>query len=238
MYIDSIRIKSGFPKQNVYPFNIPVLQAGSQVHFQSSVCFFVGENGSGKSALLDAISRKAGLLPWGGSKTHRAHHNTYETQLSTYLEITWKKRKQYGFYFRAEAFFNFAASLDDILLDDPERGQYYGGGSLNTQSHGESFLSFFRGYSFQLDGLYLLDEPESALSPKNQVEFVKILTQSGENKQYIIATHSPVLLACPNSQIMTFDTPQISQVSYKETEAYKFYREYLETPERFLRTDE
>ncbi len=115
-----------------------------------------------------------------------------------------RSRHPYGFHFRAETFFNFASSLDDIFLDDPARDQYFGGRSLNTLSHGESFLSFFRGYSFQLDGLYLLDEPEAGLSPQNQAEFINIIRESiaRGNRQYIIATHSPIMLGCPEAQIL------------------------------------
>ena len=176
MYLKSVRINGkGFPTLTQFPFNVPVFQQTEEIEFTSPVVFLTGQNGSGKSAFLDAIARKGGLLPWGGSKIHRVHGNPHETQLANYMKLALSPRHPYGFHFRAEAFFNFAASIDDILMDDPGRDQYYGGGSLNVLSHGESFLAFFRGYSFQLDGLYLLDEPEAALSPQNQVEFVRII---------------------------------------------------------------
>ncbi len=137
--------------------------------------------------------------------------------------------RPYGFYFRAEAFFNFASSLDDIITDDPGRERYFGGKSLNTLSHGESFLAFFQSYCFLLDGLYLLDEPEAALSPENQVEFVKILQKNmmNGNKQYIIATLSPIILACPDAQILSFDHETISPISYEESSPYRFYRDFF-----------
>ena len=238
MYLKSLAIESPrFPTRDLFPFNIRVLQNTERIDFSSPIAFFVGENGSGKSALLDAIGRKCGFLPWGGSKVHRAHENPYETQLANYVRPTFDPKHKYGFHFRSETFFNFASSLDDILLDDPARDKYYGGGSLNVLSHGESFLSFFKGYSFQLDGLYLLDEPESALSPPNQVKFVRILLDSlsNGNKQYIIATHSPVILACPEAQILGFDTPGIQNIDYNETSAYKFYMQFLNDPEQFLK---
>ncbi|MBI4964126.1 MAG: AAA family ATPase [Desulfomonile tiedjei] len=238
MYLKSVAIESGsFPTRDRFPFNIRVFQQTERIDFSSRVAFFVGENGSGKSALLDAIGRKSGFLPWGGSKVHRAHDNPFETRLANHISLTLNSRHKYGFHFRAETFFNFASSLDDILLDDPARDKYYGGGSLNVLSHGESFLSFFKGYSFQLDGLYLLDEPESALSPPNQIEFVRIIMDSlnNGNKQYIIATHSPIILACPEAQILAFDTPSIQTIDYNQTAAYRFYAKFLDDPGQFLK---
>jgi len=197
----------------------------------------VGRNGSGKSALLDAVARRAGFLPWGGSKIHRVHNNPFETRLADHITLHLDPKHLYGFHFRAEAFFNFAGSLDDILMDDPAREKYFGGGSLNVLSHGESFQAFFKGYSFQLDGLYLIDEPEAALSPEGQLEFVRTILGSIENgnKQYLIATHSPIIMGCPGSQILGFDDPPIRPQRYTETRHYTFYREFLDDPKRFFR---
>ncbi len=239
MYLKSLSIDSErFPVYDQFPFNLRIFQQTQRVDFTSPVTFLTGQNGSGKSAFLDAIARKGGFLPWGGSKIHRAHHNPYETQLANFMKLKFDPRHPYGFHFRAEAFFNFAGSLDDILLEDPGRDEYYGGGSLNVLSHGESFLAFFRGYSFQLDGLYLLDEPEAALSPQNQVEFVRIILDAVKNgsKQYIIATHSPIILGCPDSQILAFDTPPIRSVEYQDTGSYAFYESFLADPARFFGT--
>lgn len=239
MYLKSIVIRGeAFPTCDQFPFNIQTLRETERVEFSSPITFFVGPNGSGKSALLDAMARKGGFLPWGGSKIHRVHENPYETKLADHITLNLNPRHPYGFHFRAEAFFNFAGSLDDILLDDPARDKYYGGGSLNVLSHGESFLSFFRGYSFQLDGLYLMDEPEAALSPESQVEFVKILLGSTKNghKQYVIATHSPIIMGCPGGQVLRFGDPPIRPVKYTETGHYKFYRDFLGNPEKFFRT--
>lgn len=236
MYLKSVTINNDFPIRVKFPFNIPAFQKTESLEFNKPVVFFVGENGSGKSALMDAIARKSGFLPWGGSKTHRVHDNQYETQLANYLTLKFDPRHRYGFHFRAEAFFNFAASLDDMILDDPARREYFGGSSLNTLSHGESFLSFFRGYSFQLNGLYLLDEPEAALSPRNQLRFVQMIRENVKSakKQYIIATHSPIILGCPNSQIFAFDDPPIREIPFTKTGSYLFYKEFLDNPEDFL----
>ncbi len=239
MYLKQIRInRRRFPTQDLFPFNVPAFQDSDRIDVSSRVTFFVGENGSGKSTLLDAIARKIGFLPWGGSKTHRSHENPYETQLANHIDLVFEPRHRYGFHFRAEAFFNFASSLDDMILDDPGREKYYGGKSLNVLSHGESFLTFFKGYSFQLDGLYLIDEPEAALSPQNQVEFVRLIheTRNFSNKQYIIATHSPIILGCPGGHILTFDTPSIQPIEYSQTASYVFYKNFLSAPKRFFQT--
>lgn len=238
MYLRSLEIHGDrFPTSEWFPFNIPVLRRTCRVDFLSPIAFFTGDNGTGKSALLDAIARKGGFLPWGGTKIHRAHHNPYETQLANHMALGLSPRHPYGFHFRAEAFFNFASSLDDILLDDPKRDKYYGGGSLNVISHGESFLAFFRGYSFQLDGLYLLDEPEAALSPRNQVELTQLILDavSGGRKQYIIATHSPIMLGCPGAQILSFDYGSIQTVDYTSTSSYNFYKDFIGDPSKFFK---
>ena len=237
MYLKSVAIDSdAFPTRDRYPFNIPLFQTTKRVDLASPITFLVGKNGSGKSALLDAIARKTGLLPWGGTKTHRVHENPFETQLANYISVDLEKRHSYGFHFRAEAFFNFACSLDDIILDDPARDNYFGGKSLNVISHGESFLAFFRSYNFQLAGLYLLDEPEAALSPQNQLEFVQVLLDSIRNgdKQYIVATHSPIIMGCPGATILNFDAPIVEQVEFTRTTHYEFYRDFLNDPSKFF----
>jgi len=237
MYIKSIEIDGdGFPEEDLFPFNVKALRDTKRIDINSPIAFLVGDNGSGKSALLDGLARKGGFLPWGGTKIHRVHDNPYETKLADYLTLHLNTRHPYGFHFRAEAFFNFAATLDDVLMDDPARDRYYGGGSLNVLSHGESFLSFFGGYSFQLDGLYLIDEPEAALSPAAQVEFARLVLDTSRkgNKQYIIATHSPIIMGCPGAQILDFDHPPIRTIEYTRTRHYTFYRDFLEHPERFF----
>jgi predicted ATPase len=237
MYIKAIVVNSeAFPARDLYPFHIRSLRQTSRIDISSPVAFLVGPNGSGKSALLDAIARKSGFLPWGGSKIHRIHGNPYETKLADYLTLVTDSARPYGFHFRAEAFFNVAGMLDDVLVDDPGRKEYYGGGSLNVLSHGESFLSFFGSYNFRLDGLYIIDEPEAALSPQGQLEFVKMLADSLENgnKQYIIATHSPIIMGWPRGQILSFDDPPIRTVKFDETPHYRFYRDFLQDPGRFF----
>ena len=146
MYLKAITIASNqFPALDAFPFNLEIFRNTNHVEISSPITFFVGRNGSGKSALLDAVARRAGFLPWGGSKIHRVHNNPFETRLADHITLHLDPKHLYGFHFRAEAFFNFAGSLDDILMDDPAREKYFGGGSLNVLSHGESFQAFFKG---------------------------------------------------------------------------------------------
>jgi predicted ATPase len=237
MYLKAITFRTNeFPARDVYPFNIGVFQSTDRIELTSPVTILVGQNGSGKSALLDAIARKSGLLPWGGHKMHRSHGNPYESQLANYISLFFDPRHPYGFHFRAEAFFNFAASLDDIILDDPNRDRYFGGKSLNVLSHGESFLAFFKSYSFQLDGLYLIDEPEAALSPRNQLAFVRTVREAlcTGGRQYLIATHSPIVMACPGACVLNFDGPRIERTGYRDSGHFQFYKDFLENPECFF----
>lgn len=238
MYLKSVRINSAaFPKSDTFPFNVDSIAFSETIDLNSRLVFFLGENGSGKSTLLDALARKCGLLPWGGSKTHKVHGNPYETSLANYIKIEKNSRPRYGFHFRAEAFFNYASSVDDILMDDPGRAGYFGGKSLNTVSHGESFLELFNSYTCSLDGLYIFDEPEAALSPQNQVELLNLLADKEihkKNQQYIIATHSPILLACPSALILDFDNIPVKPVSYKQTNHFNFYRSFMQDPEAFI----
>lgn len=240
MFLKTIHVDPGdFPCRDRYPFNVRSLSQRATLELCSGITMFTGQNGAGKSTFLDSLAMKTGLLPWGGTKTHSSHSNPYEAQLSKYISVEWVRRKPYGFYFRAEAFFNFACSLDDILNADPARSAFFGGSSLNMRSHGESFLNFFKGYSFSLDGLYLIDEPEAALDPQNQVEFVKTLVSNSKkgDKQYIISTLSPLVLACPGAQIFNFDDAGISSISWRESYSYRFYQEFLSDPQAFLTKD-
>jgi predicted ATPase len=188
----------------------------------------VGENGSGKSTLLEAITKKCGYMMWGKIKRHISHDNPYETRLSDFIQITWADDSVPGSLFRAETFRDFADFLDDVAMCDPGRLQYHGGHILNTLSHGESILSYFGGRC-QIKGLYLLDEPESAFSPTTQIQFLKLLheIEAQGHAQFIIATHSPILLAYPGAQIFSFDASRIQEIGYEDTVHYKLYKQFF-----------
>ena len=162
---------------------------------------------------------------WG---TGEHHHNPYETRLSDYITISWANGGVPGSLFRAETFRDFADFLDDVAICDPGRLKYHGGRILNTLSHGEAILTYFSG-RYHIKGLYLLDEPETALSPSSQVRFLKVLHKLEEagHAQFIMATHSPILLAYPGAQLLNFDSPSIEEVEYEETDHYKLYKQFF-----------
>ena len=236
MHLTSVRVESEcFPAWGHYPFTIPTLRQAAELRFRGMVTFFVGENGTGKSTLLDAITRKCGIHIWDKRRRHLAHKNPYETKLADYVTVTWSNGGVPGSLFRAETFREFADFLDDVALCDPGRLKYHGGKLLNTLSHGEAILSYFSG-RYQIRGLYLLDEPEAALSPTSQVRFLKILQQleAGGLAQFIIATHSPILLAYPGAQIYSFDQARIEEVDYEDTAHFRLYQQFFTDRSAFL----
>ncbi len=229
MYLLKVEIHSErYPSRRCYPFNIPVLRATPELIFRRPVAFFVGENGSGKSTLLDAITRKCGVAIWDKPRRHLAHNNPYEDRLADYISITWANGGAPGSLFRAETFRDLADFLDDVALCDPGRLPYHGGRILNTLSHGEGILSYLS-TRYRRRGLYFLDEPEAALSPTSQVEFLKVLRQveATGQAQFVIATHSPILLAYPGAQIFCFDGARIEEVAYEETAHYRLYKQFF-----------
>jgi len=229
MHLVKVTINSeDFPTDRFYPFDIPILRKTSELTFRRPVAFFVGENGTGKSTLLEAISRKCNIHIWHKPKRHIAHRNPYETRLADYITVTWANGRVPGSLFRAETFRDFADFLDDVALCDPGRLKYHGGRLLNTLSHGEGILSYFSG-RYHIAGIYLLDEPEAALSPASQIEFLKLLLrlEAAGHAQFIMATHSPILLAYPGAQIFNFDTPTVEEIEYEDTTHYKLYKQFL-----------
>jgi predicted ATPase len=229
MHLIKVRLKNeNYPTNRYYPFNIPILRDTSELTFRSPVAFFVGENGSGKSTLLEAITKKCGIHIWDKPKRHIAHQNPYETRLADYITVTWANGRVPGSLFRAETFREFSDFLDDVALCDPGRLKYHGGHILNMLSHGEAILSYFGG-RYHIKGLYILDEPEAALSPSSQLEFVRLLQQleAEGHAQFIMATHSPILLAHPGAQIFSFDSSRIEEVAYQDTTHYKIYKQFF-----------
>jgi predicted ATPase len=236
VHLIKVRIHSDhYPTDRIYPFNLPILRETPELTFRKPVVFFVGENGSGKSTLLEAITRKCGINLWDKPKRHLAHSNPYETKLADYITVTWSDGRVPGSLFRAETFYGFADFLDDVALCDPGRLKYHGGKLLNLLSHGEGILSYFSG-RYHIKGLYLLDEPESALSPSSQVAFLKLLQQleADGHAQFIMATHSPILLAYPGAQIFGFDSARIEEVEYEDTVHYKLYKQFFTDRTVFL----
>jgi predicted ATPase len=236
MYLSKVRINSDcYPTHRLYPFNIPILNKATELTFRRPVAFFVGENGSGKSTLLEAITKKCGVCIWDKPKRHVAHNNPYESRLADYITVTWSNGNVAGSLFRAEAFRDFSDFIDDVALCDPGRLKYHGGRILNTLSHGEGILSYFGG-RYRIKGIYFLDEPEAALSPASQIKLLNFLQQleAEGHAQFIIATHSPILLAYPGAQIFSFDSSRIEEVVYEDTTHYKIYKQFLADRTVFL----
>lgn len=237
MYLKKITLlKENIPSFHTYPFSIPVFKELHELNIKRTVTFFVGENGSGKSTLLEGIATQIGLNKAGGSQ-----HNSFEIEdtvssLADYLRLSWLPKISNGFFLRAETFYDFATYLNELQQENPDIDVFssYGGKSLHEQSHGESFLSLFKN-RFGKKGIYLLDEPEAALSPARQLALMKIihdLEKVGES-QFIIATHSPILLGYPNATILHFDD-SIHEIDYEDTEHYQLTKYFLNNREGML----
>jgi predicted ATPase len=229
MHIDTVSIHPDrFPVRDAYPFSVPALAETREIPIDSPVTFFMGENGSGKSTLLQAIARRCNMHIWGGPERARHRYNRHEEDLYRYISVRWTAGSVPGSFFSADIFRNFAQNLDEWASMDPGVLEYFGGASLLTQSHGESLMSFFRS-RYAIKGLYLLDEPETALSPRRCIELLAILRDMGRrgHAQFIVATHSPLLLACPGATIYCFDRAPIQRCTYEETDYFKVYREFL-----------
>jgi predicted ATPase len=233
-FLSSIQVNTSGVDNSVFPFSVPSLQNGVSLRLEKNVTFFVGENGTGKSTLLEAIANKCNFNLQGGNRNH--HYNIEEelTPLAKFMKLGWRVKTPYGFFMRAESYFNFAQYLDEMQKEDFKTLEPYGGKSLNEQSHGESFLSLFTN-KFD-DGLFLLDEPEAALSPQRQLTFLSIINELEQLgiAQFIIATHSPILLSYPGAEILNFDD-NIKPIAYEETEHFKLTKNFLNNPEAYLR---
>jgi predicted ATPase len=223
-----------------YPFAIPVIRSLSGIKFKSRVCFFVGENGSGKSTFLEAIAENIGFNREGGGR-HFSRETTASVQstspLSRALRLSWSKKLTTGFFLRAESFFNMATYLDELQTIDGRALDAYGGKSLHEQSHGQSFIALLENRFFR-QGFYLLDEPEAALSPQRQLSFLLLLRgllNGNPDIQFIIATHSPVILAYPESQILSFDGEHLTEIAYEESSPYNIVNGFLKDPKLYLR---
>jgi predicted ATPase len=226
---------SSFPTREHYPFNLTLLHQTSELSFTTPVTFFVGENGTGKSTFLKALAQKCEYQIWQDTERMRYLFNRYEEQLHKHIKIKWKDGSVPGSFFGSQIFQDFARFLDEWAANDPGILEYFGGKSLLTQSHGQSIITFFKA-RYKIKGLYLMDEPETALSPQSQLQLLKILkenTQDG-HAQFIIASHSPILLAYPGATIFSFDFSPVKTISYSETAYYRLYKDFLDHPASYL----
>jgi len=246
-----------------FPFTVPVIRALETLTLPGAVTFFVGENGSGKSTLLEAIGAAAGLPAVGSADLDADATLGAQRRLSSALRLIWSRRTARGFFLRAEDFFGFARRLsqmrsellrrlEELEVEYADRSAYAKGLAmgpvrrslaemeqrygvdLDANSHGESFLRLFQSRLVP-GGLYLLDEPEAPLSPQSQLGLMAMIAATiAQGGQFIIATHSPILMAYPGATIVSFDEVPASVVSYESLESVRLVREFLVAPERYL----
>jgi len=232
-------LQDSVPNKTEYPFSLAAVKNLTTLEFHPNVTFLVGENGSGKSTLMEAMAVRYGLNAEGGSKNFNFATEASHSALHNHIRIAKGiKAPQDSFFLRAESFYNVASNIDDLDAEPAGGGKirdYFGGKSLHEQSHGESFFSLFF-HRFRGEGIYLLDEPEAALSPKRQMALlVRMHELVGQNSQFIIATHSPILLSYPHSTLYHLSDKGYEKMNYKDTDHYAMYKTFLDNPEAMLR---
>ncbi|HEX8070395.1 MAG TPA: AAA family ATPase [Pyrinomonadaceae bacterium] len=259
IHLRSVQFKPGARKLAGYPFTLPLVQKGREFKFRAPVTFLVGENGSGKSTLLEALAAGVGSPTIGGADAARDETLRHAARLAAQMQFVWHKRTRRGFFLRAEDFFNFARRVNSMSQElEAMAAEYertltgYGlmrarglvlserralaekyGADADARSHGESFLNLFR-ERVTPGGLYLLDEPEAPLSPQRQLALLALLKQMvAQDAQFIIATHSPILMAFPAAVLLNFDRYPVRAVPYDQHVALT--RAFLNNPETFLR---
>lgn len=220
-------------KEECFPFTqLSFLAPNWSLDLGSAITILVGENGSGKSTLIEAIAKSAGFPALGGSQNHSPGTDRDYNSLALALRLSWLPKVSNGFFFRAESFFSLAGYIDDVA-----NLGFYGGRKMHQQSHGESFLALFKNrLESSARAIYLLDEPEVALSPTRQLAFLRILRQWQQSGQVqaIIATHSPILMALPGAELLSLDGGAIHPVRLDETEHYRVTRAFLADPDKAL----
>lgn len=230
-FLTQVGLKEEKIQPGVYPFTLPVIGDSLELKLTTPVTYLIGENGAGKSTLLEALAWAVGFNASGGHRDQSFAAGADGHTLGRALRMGWRQRVSSGFFLRAETFFNFATYLEEA----GSTFEAYGGKSLHRQSHGEAFLSLFS-QNFE-DGIFILDEPEAALSPQRQLAFLRILHELAEKKvaQFIIATHSPILLTLPGARVLSLDGGELREVDYRDTEHFRLTRDFLNAPKRYFK---
>ncbi|MFC0250718.1 AAA family ATPase [Massilia consociata] len=231
-YLAEIQLKPNAPLEPaVFPFTLPAIRTLDRLPLHPNVTFLVGENGSGKSTLLEAIAVGMGFNAEGGSRNFNFATRASHSELHEHLRLVrGVERPRDGFFLRAESFYNVSSEIERLGVQ-----QSYGHTPLHEQSHGEAFLALFMN-RFRQDSFYVLDEPEAALSPQRQLALLSRLHDLvGERCQFVIATHSPILMAYPNALIYECSEHGIREIAYQDTEHYRVTRDFLSNPARMLR---
>jgi predicted ATPase len=238
-YLREVSVKrEQIPNHDLYPFSIPAVRGLRRLRFHPDVTFIVGENGCGKSTLLEAIATAWGFNPEGGTINFRFSTRASHSDLHKHLKLVKSiRRPKDGFFLRAESFFNLATNIEEMDAEPAEAPPVinsYGGNSLHEQSHGESFLTLLL-TRFGGNGLYILDEPEAALSPTRQLSVLRRMNDLVlKNSQFIIATHSPILMAYPSAKILALDHTGFVEMRYEDTEHYVVTKEFMNDPARMI----
>lgn len=224
----SIRLREEAPDEG-YPWDLPAVRFVDHLVPHPKVTFLVGDNGTGKSTLVEAIAVVAGFNAEGGNRNYQFSSRSTESDLHEHLELAWGTRPDKGWFLRAESFYNVATYIDDNV------SPYFGGRSFHEQSHGQSFIDLALA-RFRPGGFYLLDEPEAALSFHGCLRMLRIIHDTVQaGGQFVIATHSPVLLAYPDAAIFQLSDSGIEMRKYDDVESVELWRDFLEAPDRFLR---
>jgi len=227
---------------DAYPFSVPAIRQLEELKLKSRVCFFAGENGTGKSTLLEAIAVHYGFGREGGTRNFSndsTESNHSVDPLVRALRLSFNKRTGAGFFLRAESWFNTVSYMDNLDLEpakSPPISAFYGGQSLHTRSHGETFFTVLD-LKFRRNGLFLLDEPEAALSPQRQLAFLVLVhdvLREYKDAQFIISTHSPILLGYPDAQIVSFDDAPLREITYEEAGSMQVVKQFVNHREEFL----
>lgn len=242
LYIRGIRLKPpGEEDRESYVFSLPVVRRLGELALRSPVTIFAGENGTGKSTLLEAVAVGYGFNPEGGTRNYNfASKETHSPLHRRLTLIKGVRMPRDGFFLRAESFYNVASEADRLDVEDRLSGmrpllESYGGKSLHSQSHGESFMSLMLN-RFGGQGLYILDEPEAALSPARQFTLLARIAELVRLKsQFIIATHSPIVMAYPGAEIFVITEDGFRLTPYEETEHYVLTKQFLDNPKRMLK---
>lgn len=233
-WIRSVRYeRDAVSDESVHPFDLPAVRALDELVLDPGVTLLVGENGSGKSTLVEAIAVAAGFNAEGGSRNVAFSTRDSTSALHEHLRLVRAPaRPSTGFFLRGESFFNVATQVESL---GPEVAEAYGDRPLHEQSHGESFLSLVL-HRFGPEGLYVMDEPEAALSPQGQLALIRAMHDLvAANGQFVVATHSPLLMAYPGARILELDDDGIHEVAYDDLAHVQLYRGFLDAPDRFLR---
>jgi predicted ATPase len=229
-------LREGISSFDQFPYCVPAIRHLETLSLDQGVTFFIGENGTGKSTLLEGIAIKCGMNPEGGGRNFNFATRPSHSALDASLRLTWSmQRPSDTFFLRAESFYNVATEVDELAKQGGGFLSWYGGKSLHDQSHGESFYALMQ-HRFVGHGLYLMDEPEAALSPTRQLGLLAIMHNHVVEtaSQFIIATHSPIIMGYPGARIYEFTEEGIREVAYRETDHYQVTRRFLDNPEKML----